>query len=51
MFKIDLTNQAVPKVTSPSGFIFDNAKGGPYKYGWPIVFNKAAIAAVKAGRL
>lgn len=51
MLKIDLTDDPIPKVINLSGLLFDNAKGGPYKYGNPVLFNAACINAMKAGRL
>lgn len=32
--------QALPKVSNPSTHrLFENARGGPYKYGAPLTFN------------
>lgn len=39
------------KIISPSGFIFANARGGPYKYGYPLKCTKQNLRLVEAGLL
>lgn len=52
MLKIVLTEGAkLPKIKSPEGFIFENARGGPYKYGAPIAFNAEAAKRAKNDEL
>lgn len=42
-----------PKVKNRGGFIFENCRGGPYKYGDPIELNAEALRRLhaKEGRL
>lgn len=37
----------LPKVVSPTGRLFENAQGGPYKYGLPLEFNHAAARRMR----
>lgn len=38
-------------VVSPKGYIFENAKGGPYKYGLPLPVTVDYLRALEAGVL
>ena len=49
--KIDLDDERLPPVKSPSGPRFENAQGGPYRYGRPILLNAAAIKLLHEGKL
>ena len=40
-----------PKVLNPSGPVFDNAKGGPYKYGNPLKATTDNLRLVELGLL
>lgn len=41
----------VPPVVNPTGRIWENAAGGPYKYGHPIRVTPDTLRAVEAGVL
>lgn len=34
------------KVINSTGYVFDNAHGGPYKYGFPLKFSREVARAV-----
>lgn len=38
-------------VVNPSGYIFTNAKGGPYKYGYALLATRQNLRLVEAGLL
>jgi hypothetical protein len=44
-------NFVAPKVVSPDGFIWENARGGPYKYGKPMPATRENLAAAQDGLL
>lgn len=39
------------EVVNPKGKIFENSDGGPYKYGYPVILTREALAAVREGKL
>lgn len=39
------------QVINANGYIWENARGGPYKYGYPVIFTREAARAVNEGKL
>lgn len=42
---------APPKVVNPSGYVFENARGGPYKYGQPLASTVENLRLLELGLL
>lgn len=41
----------MPKIINPSGLRFENAKGGPYKYGIPLKCTRTTLQLIHQGKL
>lgn len=44
-------NTKTPPVVNKLGRIWENCRGGPYKYGDPIAVNKESLARIHGGLL
>ena len=47
----ELNGFTAPRIVSADGFIFENARGGPYKYGNPLPCTRLNLLAIKHGLL